>query len=308
MPMTASPARHGANQDARLREEREGEPHQAVGPHLQHHAREDHRAGRGRLDVRVREPGVEREQRHLDRERQREREEEPELLVKGLRHVVELQQIEAVDAGRRLVQVGEAEDGQQHQDAGGHRIQDELDGGVDAPLVAPDADQEVHRHQHRVPEDVEEEQIERDEDADHRALEQQQEDAERPGLLAHRLPRAEQRERRQEAGEDDEQQADAVDADGILDAERRDPGVALDELEVAGAGVEAAPQAAASRRRRAATRSARSCARTARSAPRRRGRRAAAIAPAIGSATSEVRIGNGITVSSRKTTIERRGR
>ena len=61
-------------------------------------------------------------------------------------------------------------------------------------------------------------------------------------LLVHRLPRAEQRERRQEAGEHDQQQADAVDADEVADAERRNPGVALDELEVGRRRVEAAPQ------------------------------------------------------------------
>ena len=59
-------------------------------------------------------------------------------------------------------------------------------------------------------------------------------------LLVHRLPRAEQRERRQEAGQHEQQQADAVDADEVVDAERRNPGVALDELEVGGRRVEAA--------------------------------------------------------------------
>ncbi len=54
-------------------------------------------------------------------------------------------------------------------------VQEELDGGVDAAVVAPDADQEVHRHQRDFPEHVEQEQVLRDEDADQAEFEQQQE-------------------------------------------------------------------------------------------------------------------------------------
>jgi hypothetical protein len=58
----------------------------------------------------------------------------------------------------------------------------------------------------------------------------------------HRVPRREQRERRQEPGEDDQEQADAVDADVVLDAERRDPVVALLELEPGVRRIEPRPQ------------------------------------------------------------------
>ena len=147
------------------------------------------------------------------------------------RQLVELQQIEAVGAGRRLVQPRQADDGDQHQHAAGHRVEDELDRGVDALVVAPDADQEVHRDQHEVPEDVEEEEVERAEDADHRRLEQQHEDRELLDLLLDALPRRQQRDRRQEAGQHEQHQAEAVDADVVLDAERGIHGSALDELE-----------------------------------------------------------------------------
>ena len=46
--------------------------------------------------------------------------------------------------------------------------EEELDRGVDAVRAAPDADEEVHRQQRQLEEDVEEEQVGRDEDADHR--------------------------------------------------------------------------------------------------------------------------------------------
>ena len=229
--------RHG-----RFREQREREAHQAVGAHLQQHAGQNHRAGGRRLHVRVGQPGVQREQRHLDREGQREGEEQPGLRAGGDRQRVELQQIEAVDAGRRLVEHGERDDGDQHQHAAGHRVEQELHRRVDALVVAPDADEEIHRNQHRVPEHVEQEQVEREEHAQHARFEQEHEDRELFDLALDVGPGRQQRERRQEAGEDDEHQADAVDAEVILDAERRDPRVAFDELEVGGAGREAGPQ------------------------------------------------------------------
>ena len=40
---------------------------------------------------------------------------------------------------------GQRDDGDQHQHAAGHRVEDELHRRVDAPLVAPDPDEEVHR-------------------------------------------------------------------------------------------------------------------------------------------------------------------
>ena len=51
-----------------LREERQIEAEHAVAAHLQHDRRQDDRRRSRRFDVRVRQPGVEREHRHLDRE------------------------------------------------------------------------------------------------------------------------------------------------------------------------------------------------------------------------------------------------
>ena len=67
----------------RVGEQRERETQQAVGPHLQQDAGQDDRPGRGRFDVRVGQPGVEREQRHLDGEGHREGQEEPHLQLAG---------------------------------------------------------------------------------------------------------------------------------------------------------------------------------------------------------------------------------
>ena len=145
--------------------------------------------------------------------------------------LVQLQQVEAVVAGHRLVHPRQADDRDQHQHAAGHGVEDELDRGVDALVVAPDADQEIHRDQDEVPEHVEQEDVERAEDADHRRLEQQHEDRELLDLLLDALPRRQQRDRRQEAGQHQQHQAEAVDADVVVDAELRNPAAALDELE-----------------------------------------------------------------------------
>ena len=46
--------------------------------------------------------------------------------------------------------------------------------GVDAPLPAPDADDEVHRDEHHFPEDVEEDRVEGDEAPEHPRLEDEE--------------------------------------------------------------------------------------------------------------------------------------
>jgi hypothetical protein len=226
-----------------LGEQREGEADQAIAAHLQHHAGQDHRAGRGRLHVRVGQPGVEREQRHLDDERQCKSQEEPPLRAFGDRQLVELEQIEAVLAGDRVMHPRQADDRDQHQHAAGHGVEDELDRGVDALVVAPDADQEIHRDQDEVPEDVEQEDVEGAEHADHRRLEQQHEDREFLHLLLDAVPRRQERNRRQEAGQHQQHEAETVDAEVILDAELRNPRRTFNELEFwrAGRGIKAGP-------------------------------------------------------------------
>ena len=52
---------------------------QAVAAHLEQHARQEDRPGRRRLDVGQRQPGVEREHRHLDREAGQEQQEDQHL-------------------------------------------------------------------------------------------------------------------------------------------------------------------------------------------------------------------------------------
>ena len=70
------------------------------------------------------------------------------------------------------------DDGGQHEHRRDHGVQEELHRSIDLAAVPVHADQQRHRDQRGFPEEVEEEQIERDEDADHRGLEHQQQDEE----------------------------------------------------------------------------------------------------------------------------------
>ena len=211
----------------RVREERDGEPEEAVAAHLQQHAGQDHRArGRG-LDVRVGQPGVERPHRHLDREGEGAGQEEPGLERRVQRRGDELRDVEAREPGARV----EHQERHQHQHAARERVEEELDRGVDPPLVAPDPDEEVHRDEHGLPEHVEEEEVLGHEDPDHPRLEQQHEDHELAHPLLDRAPGAEEAERGEERGQDHEPQRQAVDADVVADAPGRDPGALLAELQ-----------------------------------------------------------------------------
>ena len=62
----------------------------------------------------------------------------------------------------------------EHERRADHRVEEELRGRVHAVLVAPPADQEVHRHEHDLEEHEEQEQVEAEERAHHAGLEQQQ--------------------------------------------------------------------------------------------------------------------------------------
>ncbi len=68
---------HRTEPVARLRKKEETEADQTVGTHLEHDAGQDHRTGGGCLSVGVGQPGVHREQRHLDGKRQSKGEEQP---------------------------------------------------------------------------------------------------------------------------------------------------------------------------------------------------------------------------------------
>ncbi len=95
------------------------------------------------------------------------------------RELLELLVVEGADPGAAVADlVGErrGQDRDQHQQRPDERVQHELHRGVDAVRAAPDADDQVHRDQDDLPEDVEEEQVQGHEDADHADLEDEEGD------------------------------------------------------------------------------------------------------------------------------------
>ena len=229
MPMIARTAIGWRHAVRRFGEERQAETQDAVGAELQHDAGENHGAGRGRFGMRVRQPGVQREQRNLDRERQEERAEEQQL---GARREGELSRLHQAQDVRQVERAGlaiEPQDGDQHQDRAEHRVQNEFHGGVDAALVAPHADHEIHGDQRQFPEDEEQEEVERNENADHGRLDHQQRDEEAFHIFTDRFPGAENGDRREERGQQDEKEADAVHAQVVMNRVA-DPSAIFGEL------------------------------------------------------------------------------
>ena len=83
MPMMASTTIQGAHRARRFGKHRQAEANQSVGSHFQHDGGQHDGAGGGRFDVRVGQPGVQREQRNLDGEGEEEREEQQHLLARS---------------------------------------------------------------------------------------------------------------------------------------------------------------------------------------------------------------------------------
>ena len=189
---------------------------------------------RRRLGVGVGEPRVEREHRHLDGEADEHPGEDPDLhrapeLRPGVHQVGEG---EALGAG-----LGEqGQEGDEHQRRAEHRVEEELQRGVLALLAAPHADEEVHRQQHDLEEDEEQDEVLGDERAGHAGL--QHEDQHQEGLgvarLRHVVERVDDRHERDEARQHVQRQADAVDADRVVGPDRLDPRGVGEELQLLG--------------------------------------------------------------------------
>ena len=79
------------------------------------------------------------------------------------------------DVGRAGVPV-HRHDGEQHQHRAEEGVEEELEARVDPARAAPDADDEEHRDQAAFEEQVEQDEVERAEDADHQRLEHQERD------------------------------------------------------------------------------------------------------------------------------------
>jgi hypothetical protein len=113
------------------------------------------------------EPGMEWEQRHFNGKRQCERPEYQKLGFVGDGHPHDFEQIESILTGKPGVLEIKIKQRHQHKDRAEHGKQHEFYGGVYFSRTAPDTDDEIHRYQHDLPENIEQKEVESAEDAEH---------------------------------------------------------------------------------------------------------------------------------------------
>ena len=251
MPMMARMTIHGASGARGVGEHGQAEANQPVGAHFQHDGGQHDGAGGGRFHVRVGQPGVQREERNLDGESHEEGQEEERFLRVREGDLAAARADRGSLRNRKCRRGCREDDRGQHQHRTGHGVQEKLDGGVDAAVVAPDADQEIHGHQHDFPEHEEQEQIPCGEDTDEAEFEQQQEGEEFLDLVVDGFPREQDGDGRQERGEDDQPETEAVDAHVIVDFGILDPDEVGDELLAGLAGLKSEGEPERERRKAA---------------------------------------------------------
>ncbi len=207
----------------RLGEQRHGEADQAVAAGLQEQPGQDHAPRRRGLGVGVREPGVERHRRELHREGDEESQHQPGARRPRRRAPQELAVGEGPLPGGPGVGCGQGQDRHQHEEAARLGEEEELDRRVDPALVAPDADQEVHRHQHELPEEVEQEEVQGQEHAHHPGQDPEEVEVEEAHPVVDLAPGAPHGEDPQDRRQEDQDQGEAVHRQGEGDAEPGDP-------------------------------------------------------------------------------------
>ena len=183
--------------------------------------------------MRVGQPGMHRPHRHLDREGEKERHEKQHLRLERQRQLVPLENRKASAADR--VEVNQRH---QHQDRAEKCVQKKLDRGVNAVRAAPDADDQIHRDQHPLEEDVEQHAVERGEDAIKKPRHDQEGRHVLRNLFLDHDPARPDHEHRDKAVEKHQQHRDAVDAEKIVDVEAGNPLLGLDELHFGSADCE----------------------------------------------------------------------
>ena len=221
----------------RLREQRDREPDEAERAQL--HAGQEHAHHDRPLDQRGWQPGVERKDRRLEGEPEEHQEEDQRLLLGRHRHVQEIDKIEGVEGlrvGRHrrgmVVQI-EQHHPDQHQHRPGQRVEDVLQRGVLAVRPrAPELDQEVARHQHQLPEEEEQDEVQRREDAHDGAFQAEQRHQVGLEQIPLGVPGIDHDQKDQKRRQGDEEDVDAVHAHVVADPDGRDPLGPLRELDL----------------------------------------------------------------------------
>ena len=170
-------------------------------------------------------PGVQREHRQFHAEAHQEAQ------------VAEQAKHAAGGAGDQFAEVegegaieGQSQAAEQDQQGGCGGVQDELGGRVLTLLAAPDRNQEIDRDKLQFPGQEEQQEILREKHQGlGRGLDQQQREVE-PGLLLN-IPTGRHGEQRDQSGEHHQRSRQPIGGEGPLQANDRDPGEALHQLE-----------------------------------------------------------------------------
>ena len=199
--------------------QRHGEANQAVPPGLQQQSGEEHAACGRRLRVSIGEPAMQRKDRKLDGKGDKETEKQPPCRLQGYAGSEQGEVIGGECAADLSVCIVQADDCHQQQQPGCHGEDHELHSRADAVLVPPDADEEIHRHQHQLPEEVEEEQIEGEKDTHDPSQGRENAEVVQSRGVIDLAPRHQHGDAAEKAGQDDEQEVQAVESKVILDAQ-----------------------------------------------------------------------------------------
>jgi hypothetical protein len=138
---------------------------------------------------------------------------------------------------REYVPVVHVKNSHEHQKTSHHGKQDELHGGIYLSFSSPYPDKEIHGNEHGFPKHIKQKEIQGDKNPDKACLEQEHEDQVFLDPFLDVCPGRKNDDRHQECGQKYQVQADAVDADVIVDASP-DPCRFFDELGIGRLGVE----------------------------------------------------------------------
>src|SRR6185312_944922 len=114
-----------------------------------------------------------------------------------------------------------------------HRVQEELHRRIHLAPVAEHSDQQRHGNERGFPEEVEEEQIKGDEDADESGFHDQQQNKKFLYPVVDGVPRDQHAQRSKECGEDHQPQRNSIHAHVIMNIGMGDPGAIDLELKAA---------------------------------------------------------------------------
>ncbi len=170
---------------------------------------------------------MERPHRDLDGERDQEGCEDRSLEDIAVGALVppglQLEDVERADASGVVVRLIGGDDADQHQQRPDQRVDEELDRREDAVFRSPNTDEQGHRDKYEFPEDVEDEEVERHEDAEHTGLQQEHGDVVLTSPVVDRIPRPDDRDDPDEGRQNDQEKRDTVDTHPVRNAELREP-------------------------------------------------------------------------------------